>query len=97
MKKEIKITPRGKQILVEPDGESARESEYGIVTPDNVEQETKAFGTVIAVGPDITDVKEGQRVIYGAFAGEQISFHESAKDVDFVLLFDEDVLAFIED
>ena len=92
-----KITPRGKQILVQPDGEGSRESEYGIVTPDNVDQETKAIGTVIAVGPEITDVKEGQRVIYGAFAGEQISFQESTKEVDFVLLFDEDVLAFIEE
>lgn len=92
-----KITPRGKQILVQPDGESSRESEYGIVTPDNIEEETKAFGTVIAVGADIVDVKVGQRVIYGAFAGEQISFKDSAKDIDFVLLFDEDVLAFIED
>lgn len=92
-----KITPRGKQILVQPDGETARESEYGIVMPDSVEQETKAFGTVIAVGPEITDVEVGKRVIYGAFAGEQISLQESDKEVDFVLLFDEDVLAFIED
>lgn len=91
------IIPRGKQILVKPDGEGSRESANGIITPDNEEQETKAIGTVEAVGPEITDVKKGQRVIYGAFAGEDIKFEESNKEVDFKLLEDEYVLAFIED
>jgi len=95
--KKPKIIPRGKQILIQPDGESGRESEYGIITPESVAQETKAIGTVIAVGPEVKDVKKGSRVIYGAFAGEQISFKDSTKEVDYVLLFDEDVLAFIED
>lgn len=95
--KKPKITPRGGQILVQPDGESTRESEYGIITPDSVEQETKAIGTVIAVGPDVKDVKKGSRVIFGAFAGEMISFKESSKEVDYFLLPDKEVLAFIED
>lgn len=91
------IKPRGKQVLVKPDDEKSRTSEYGIITPDNEEQETKAFGTVVAVGPEITDIKNDDRVIYAAFGGEQISFQDSDKDVDFVLLFEEDVLAFIEE
>lgn len=91
-----KIKPRGKQVLVQPDPEESRESKYGIITPSNVEQERKAIGTVLAVGPEIKDVKRGDRVIYGAFAGEKIKLSESAKEVDYVLLFDEDVLAFIE-
>ncbi len=97
MSKKIKITPRGKQILVKPDPEKSRVSEHGIATPDNIEQEQKAIGTVEAVGKDVKDVKKGDRVIYGAYAGEKLKFAESTKEVDFVLLFDEDVLAFIED
>ena len=91
------IIPRGKQVLVKPNDAESRVSEHGIISPDNEEQETKAIGTVIAVGPEIKDIKEGNKVIYGAFAGEQISFKESTEEVDFVLLFDEDVLAFIKD
>ncbi len=95
-----KIRPRGKQVLVEPDPEGSRESRHGIITPSNVEQERKAIGTVLAVGPEIKDIKKGDRVIYGAFAGEKIKIkdllRESIKEVDYVLLFDEDVLAFIE-
>jgi chaperonin GroES len=97
MKKKIKITPRGKQILVKPDGEPSRVSAVGVYKPDNVEQESKAIGTVEAVGPEVKDVKKGDRVVYGAFAGEKLAFNNSDKEVDFILLFDEDVLAFIED
>lgn len=92
-----KIKPRGKQILVQPDPEVSRQGDFGLVLPSSVEQEQKAVGTVIAVGPDIKDVKKGDRVIYAAFGGESIGFSRDPKKVDYKLLFDEDVLAFIED
>ncbi len=92
-----KISPRGTQILVKPDGEESRTSKYGIITPSNVEQEKKSIGTVLAVGPDLKDVKKGDRVIYGAFAGERLKWTEGTEEEEMVLLFDEDVLAFIED
>jgi len=96
MAKTQKIRPRAKQILVRPDGEDSRESKHGILTPTNVEQEQKAIGEVIAVGPEIKDIKVGDRVVYGAYAGEKVKLRESTKEVDYVLLFDEDILAFIE-
>ena len=92
-----KIIPRGKQVLVKPDGEESRVSKHGILTPSNVEQEQKATGTVLDVGKEIKDIVKGDRVIYGAFAGEKLKIRESSKDVDYVLLFDEDILAFIKD
>lgn len=92
-----KIIPRGKQILIQQDGKEPRESKHGILMPSNVEQEQKAIGTVIAVGPEIKDVKKDDRVIFGAFAGEKLKFKESGKEVEYVLLFDEDVIAFIKD
>ena len=91
-----KIRPRGKQILVKPEEEQSRESENGIVTPDNIEQESKAMGEVIAVGPEITDIKAGDKVIYGAFAGEAITLSNTGKDIDFIILYDDHVLAVIE-
>lgn len=92
-----KIRPRGKQVLVKPEGEKSRESFSGLVMPSNVEQEQRAIGTVVSVGPEIKDIKKGDRVIYGAYAGEKIKLNEGTKEVDYVLLFDEDVLAFLED
>ena len=94
MKKIPKITPRGKYILVKLYEESSRTSEHGIRTPDNVEQEKKSVGEVIAVGPEIKDVKKGDTVMYGTFAGDDIAFDvEDGKVVEFKILHDEDVLA----
>lgn len=97
-KKAPKIIPRAKQVLVLADEEESRISEHGLVTPTNQEQEKKAFGTVIAVGADISDIKKGSRVIYGAYTGETIMQRESTgKETEYKLLHDEDVLAFLED
>lgn len=95
-KKKTNIVPRGKQVLVRVDEAEDRESEFGIIVPDEVEQERKSQGLVEAVGPDIKDVKPGDRVIYGTFAGESIKLRESGKQVDFKLLDDGDVIAFIK-
>lgn len=91
-----KIIPRGKRILVQRDEPESRESEFGIIAPENVEQEQKAFGTVIAVGDDIKDLKKGDRVIYGAYAGETIEEMVKGKQVEYKLLDDEDVIAFLK-
>jgi len=63
--------------------------------PPEEEQEQKAQGTVESVGSEVKDLKPGDRVLYGAFAGENIKTSESSKDVDYKLLLDEDVIAFI--
>jgi chaperonin GroES len=88
-----KIIPRKKQILVKPDGDESRMTESGLYKPDTVEQEKKAVGTVVAVGPDVKDIKKGDRVIYGIFAGDPISL--DGKDYKFV---DEEfVLGFLKE
>lgn len=91
-----KILPRGKRILVQRDEPESKESEHGIYTPDTAEQEQKAFGTVIQVGKGIDDLKAGDRVIYGAYAGEIIEQSDKGKKVEYRLLDDEDVIAFIK-
>lgn len=92
----MKITPRGKRILVKRDEAKGKVSDYGISLPENSEEEQKAFGTVIAVGKGIDDVKGGDRVIFGAYAGETIEEDEKGKKVEYKLLDDEDVIAFIK-
>lgn len=86
----MKIKPRKLQILVKPQEEESRVSKKsGLVTPDSVEQEIKAIGEVVAIGGGIDDIKVGDKVIYGVYAGEVINFEE----VEYKLLHDEDVLA----
>jgi len=92
-----KIIPRAKQVLVKPQDEESRQSESGLFIPDNIEQEQRAIGKVIAVGKDITDIEKGDTVIYGAYAGETIKLNEKGKNVEYKILFDEDVVAKLED
>jgi len=91
----MKIKPRKSQVLVKPEEEQSRVSASGLVTPDNVEQEQRAIGTVEAVGQGVDDLSAGDKVIYGAYAGEKISIKDSGEDIDYVILFEEDVLATI--
>lgn len=93
--KKHKIIPRGKQILVQQQEEESRITEHGLVTPKTVEQERKSIGSVIEIGKDIKDIKKGDIVIFGAFAGEKIQMKEGSKCIDYVLLHDDDVLAFL--
>ena len=95
-KKKIIIVPRGSQILVRVDEAESRESVYGIIVPDEVEQERKSQGVVESVGSEIGDVKKGDKVIYGTYAGETIKLMEKGKKVEFKLLADSDVIAFIQ-
>ena len=93
----MKIIPRLKQVLIKPDDEESHTSEFGIVTPSNIEKEKKAIGTVIAVGSEADkDIKKGDKIIYGAYVGETITTKEKGKEVEYKLLFDEDILAFIQ-
>ena len=92
-----KIIPRGKRMLVRRDAAESKVSTYGIALPENTESEQKAFGTVVEVGKGIEDVKKGDRVIYGAYAGEQIELEEKGKKVEYRLLDDEDVIAHVKD
>jgi len=91
-----KIVPRGARVLVKRDEAKGGVSEHGIVTPDSVEKEQKAYGTVVAVGSDIKDVKVGDRCVYGAYAGEDIEQEENGKKVEYKLLDSEDVIAFLK-
>lgn len=96
-----KVTPRREYVLVLADGEPDRVRESGLVTPDSVEEEAKAFGTIEAVGKKAQEIdpelKAGRRVIFGKFAGEVIETEQDGKTVEYRLLHEEDVIAFLED
>lgn len=94
--KAVKIVPRGKYVLVRPDNEESRESAHGILVPDAVEQEQRSQGIVIAVGGDIDDIEEGDKVVYGTYAGENLKLMETGKKIDYKLLHTDDIIAFIK-
>lgn len=66
------MTPRSKYILIKPDPPEGRQTQHGILTPQNTEQEQKAYGEVVAVGSSIEDIKAGDKVVFGKFAGDEL-------------------------
>lgn len=83
-------------ILVKPDDKESKENDAGLLTPENAEGEEKATGIVVSFDPAITDMKKGAHVVFGVLAGEVIKRNENGKQVEYKLLFDDDVIAFLE-
>lgn len=91
----MKLKPLGDRIIVKPVTEE-EVTKSGIVLPETVEKEKKEEGEVVAVGDGekITKLglKEGDRVIFGKYSGEEVTLEE----VEYKVLKDEDVLAKVE-
>jgi len=96
MAKESKFIPRKKYVLVLQDEVESLENEYGLSVPASTEQEEKTTGIVKAVGSEVDDIKNGNHIIYGAFAGETVITKENGKEVKMKLLYDEDIIGFIK-
>ena len=81
----MKYIARKKQISIKVDDPKARVDENDIRLPDNEEEEPKSSGIIINVGnaPEAQDLKKGDRVVFGTFAGDDIEINgETIKSVD---------------
>ena len=94
--KSTKIQPRGKWLLVRPSVDETKKTEHGLILPANEESEQKSQGVVEAKGDQASpDLGVGSVVIYGTYAGENLKINENGKEVDYKLLLDEDIIAFV--
>ncbi len=90
---EINIKPLGTRVLVQPvTADSVTAS--GIIIPDSA-KEKQQRGKVIAAGKGTKDhemeVKVGDTVLYGKYAGTEIKFEGK----DYIILDQNDILAVI--
>ena len=90
---EINIKPLGARVVIEPQ-EAESTTESGIIIPDSA-QERPQQGIVKAAGKGTNDeemeVKEGDVVLYGKFAGTEITLD----DKDYLIMNQSDILAVI--
>lgn len=91
-----KIIPRGEWVLVLPKGKESFVNEVGLSLPSTEEREQKAQGTVISFGEKVKTIKKDDIVVYGAYAGENIKIRENGNEVEYKLLRDEDIIAFLK-
>ena len=92
---DVTLVARGLWVLVKPIPKKSKKTKSGLVEPDNVEKEQKSVGKVISAGGWTENIKKGDKVVYGMFSGETIEVTEKGKAVEYMLVKDEDIVAFV--
>lgn len=89
----MKIKPLSDRVLIEPKP-AEEKTAGGLYIPESA-KEKPLEGTVIAVGPGTAkvtmEVKEGDKVLYGKYAGTEISVDGK----EYLIMRQEDVLAIV--
>ena len=86
----MRLKPIRDRVLVEV-SESKKETKGGIVLPDTALEE-KSEGVILSIGNDVREVKDGERVIFGKFSGDEIIINEKKCRI----LAEKELLAVIE-
>ena len=68
----MNFQPLGKRVLVKR-VEEATTTMSGIIIPDNA-KEKPSRGEVVAVSKKVTQLKNGDSVLFGKYAGNEVSF-----------------------
>ena len=68
----MNFQPLGNRVLVKR-VEEANVTSSGIIIPDNV-QEKPSRGEVVAVSKEVTELENTNQVLFGKYAGNEVSF-----------------------
>jgi chaperonin GroES len=93
MANKVSVTPLHDRVIVRP-AAAEEKTAGGIIIPDTAKEKPQR-GTVIAAGPGKKDepvtVKEGDTVLYGKYAGTEISIEGE----DLLIMRESDILAIV--
>ena len=93
MAKKLNITPLHDRVILKP-AAAEEKSAGGIIIPDTAKEKPQK-GVVIAAGPGKKDepvtVKAGDTVLYGKYAGTELSF----EGVEYIIMRESDILAIV--
>jgi chaperonin GroES len=93
MAKKVSVTPLHDRVIVKP-APAEEKTAGGIIIPDTAKEKPQR-GTVVAAGPGKKDepmtVKNGDTVLYGKYAGTEISIEGD----DLLIMRESDILAIV--
>ena len=92
MAKKLSITPLHDRVIVKP-AAAEEKTAGGIIIPDTAKEKPQR-GTVIAAGPgkkEPVTVKAGDTVLYGKYAGTEITVEGS----EYLIMRESDILAIV--
>jgi chaperonin GroES len=91
----MNIKPIGNRILVKPEVVEQK-TMSGIVLPETMEKQQKEQGVIVAMGEGEglkkLQLKIGDKVIFGKYSGEEVSFDK----VEYKFIKHEDILGKVE-
>lgn len=89
----LTIKPLADRVVVKP-AEAEEKTKFGIIIPDTAKEKPQK-GKIVAVGPGKKDeplfVKEGDLVLYGKYAGTEISIEGE----DYLIMRESDIFAIV--
>ena len=68
------MKPLGDRVVLKQQ-EAEEKTKSGIILPDSAKEKPQA-AVVVSVGPDVDQVKEGDKVIYTEYAGTEVKYQE---------------------
>ena len=83
----VPITPLADFVVVKQE-EARNKTASGLLLPDSAGEKPK-IANVLAVGPAVSDVKVGDRVIFGGYSNTEIKI----EGVDYMLVKNENIYA----
>lgn len=90
---QVNIKPLGDRVLVKP-APAEEKTASGIIIPDTAKEKPQR-GVVVAVGTGKKDeplnVKAGDNVLYGKYAGTEISY----EGIDYLIMREADIFAIV--
>ena len=93
MANKVNITPLHDRVIVQP-AAAEETTKGGIIIPDTAKEKPQR-GIVVAVGPgkkdEPTTVKAGDSVLYGKYAGTEVSLEGE----DYLIMRESDILAIV--
>ncbi len=93
MAKKLNVTPLHDRVIVKP-APAEEKTAGGIIIPDTAKEKPQR-GTIVAAGPGKKDepmtVKSGDTVLYGKYAGTEISINGE----DLLIMRESDLLAIV--
>jgi len=93
MANNVNVTPLHDRVIVQP-AAAEETTKGGIIIPDTA-KEKPMRGIVIAAGPgkkdEPTTVKAGDNVLYGKYAGTEVSL----EGTDYLIMRESDILAIV--
>jgi len=69
----MNFTPLGKRVLVKR-VEETNTTSTGIIIPDNA-KEKPSRATVVAVSSEVTELKDGDEVLFGKYSGNEVTLN----------------------